>query len=162
MIRKNDELPNPSTINRYVGLARMLKDNDGNVEGPSHEAFAVRPNESYLSVTWADYFEGNPDKQLRCGIEAIRSSNYKPAPRGYYCVAITADIRATAYKFGIMPREVYLPEDDNPAHAGVYGISIEDRRLHEELASETWSRFLSREMADALPLMQCTKAANIE
>lgn len=160
MISEGDELPNPSRIVRYVGFNKMFKDEDENIFGPAIAAFELRPDEDYLSATWCEYFAGAPDEQLRCAIEAIRNDR-KVGGKACFCVANTQELKAIAAEFGATIRGVYLPVASNPAHSGVYGISSDEKQLLERLASETWAEFFTKEMADALPLSECSKAPNV-
>lgn len=167
MVSEGDELPNPSTVVRYVGFNQMEHYGD-NIVGPLPTAFEGRPNEDSLSVTWCEYFVGDPDHQLRCAIETIRSSmNVKP--KACFCVARTDHLAAAGATLGRAPRAVYLPVPSNDAHAGIYDVMPADvvaicegeLRLLELLAGQAWSRFLTREMADALPLAQCEKSPDV-
>lgn len=167
MVSKGDELPNPSTVVRYVGLSQMEHYGD-NVVGPLPTAFEGRATDDSLSVTWCEYFVGHPDHKLRCAIETIRSSmNVKR--KACFCVARTDDLAAAGATFGRAPRAVYLPVPRNDAHAGIYDVMPADLeaitegelKLLELLAREAWSRFLTREMADALPLAQCEKSPDV-
>lgn len=161
MVSNGDQLPNPSKVVRYVGFAKMFRDEDDNVLGPAATAFKIRNGEKYLSVTWCEYFEGEGAEQLRCAIEAIRSSSIDVKPKACFCVASTEDINSCAASFGRVTYEVYLPQDDNVAHAGVFEISPEEAQLLERLADEVWAEFLTKDMADALPLSECRKNPNV-
>lgn len=169
MVSEGDELPNPSTVVRYAGFGQMEKDRDDVVSGPSPTAFHGRPREDYLSVTWCEYFVGDPDVQLRCAIEAIRNSKYTSAPKGCFCVGSTDEIVGAGQKYGRHPRAVYHPEPDNKAHAGIYevapldldAVTNEEALLLGLLASQAWSRFFTKDMADALPLAQCEKSPDV-
>lgn len=169
MVSEGDELPNPSTVVRYAGFGLMEKDKDDVVSGPSPTAFHGRRSEDYLSVTWCEYFVGAADVQLRCAIEALRMSRYTPAPKGCFCVGRTDDIFAAGQKHGRYPKAVYHPEPDNRAHAGIYevaprdldAVTDEEALLLDLLADRAWSRFLTKDMADALPLGECAKSADV-
>jgi hypothetical protein len=161
LVSNGDDLPRPSTVVHYAGFNRMAKDNDDRILGPFPSAFERQPDHDSLSVTWSEYYVGAPDVRLRCAIEAIRSSlNVKP--KACFCVAYTEELLAIITKHGQVGRAVYLPEDDNPAHAGIYGIAPEELLLQEALAATAWSRFLTKEMANNLPLDKCTKSPHVD
>jgi hypothetical protein len=90
-------------------------------------------------------------------------------PKACFCVARTDHLAAAGATLGRAPRAVYLPVPSNDAHAGIYdvmpadvlAISEGELRLLELLAGQAWSRFLTREMADALPLAQCEKSPDV-
>lgn len=161
MVSSGDDLPNPGRIVRFAGFNRMFKDEDDNVLGPSVNAFELRPDEKYLSVTWCEYFVGDPNQQLRCAVEAIRSSR-KVGAKACFCIADVEEISAAGVQYEVAVRHVYHPEDSNPAHAGVYGIGPEESDLLEHLAEETWSNFLTKDEADALPLTDCAKSPEVD
>lgn len=158
MTFEGDDLPNSGRVIRYVPYAKMRRDEDDNFLGPSYSAFEERPNEDYLSVTWCEYFSGTDDQQCRCSIEAIRNSKMNVKPKACFCVASIEDVLHTINDSGRTGRIIYYPVEDNYAHAGVHNISADDLKLMERLATETWSSFLTKEGADALPLGDCSKS----
>lgn len=167
MVSEGDELPNPSTVVRYVGFNQM-EHYGGNVVGPLPTAFEGRATDDSLSVTWCEYFVGDPDHQLRCAIETIRSSMNVKA-KACFCVARTDHLAAAGATFGRAPKAVYLPVHGNDAHAGILdvmpadleAITEDELKLLDLLAGQAWSRFLTREMADELPLAQCEKSPDV-
>jgi hypothetical protein len=58
-------------------------------------------------------------------------------------------------------RAVFHPEDDNPAHAGIYSVSPDDELLQLQLADETWSQFYTKDDIDALPLSDCASSKDV-
>jgi hypothetical protein len=160
LVTDGDELPTPGTVVRYVGFNKMAKDEDDRVLEPLPSAFEMRPNEEYLSITWAEYYVGASDQRLRCAVEAIRSSR-DVGPKGCFCVADLDELMAVITTRSSKGRAVYLPQDDNPAHAGIYGVSSEETLLQQILATTVWSQFLTKELADNLPFGDCAKAPDI-
>lgn len=167
LVGEGDELPNPSTVVRYVGFNQMERDGD-NIVGPLSTAFEGRATDDSLSVTWCEYFAGEPDEQLRCAIEAIRSS-FNVRSKACFCVARTDDLANAGRTFRRSPRAVYLPVPGNDAHAGIYdvmptdldAITEDELKLLSLLAEKTWSRFLTKEAADALPRGPCAKSQDV-
>ena len=146
---------------RYVPFGRMRRDDFENCLGPNPNAFEQRAVDDYLSVTWCEYFAGNMDAQLRCAVEAIRSSKINVKAMACFCVADAPDVLNAIRSAGHADRAVYLPEEDNPAHAGVYGIAPDDAQLLARLADEVWCAFLTKEAADSLPTGACAKSAAV-
>jgi hypothetical protein len=136
----------------------MFRDEDDNYIRPALAAFQRRQDHDSLSVTWWEYFDGEGESQLRCAIEALRNS-LDVRPKGCFCVADVQSLLAVVADHGGKARAVFLPEDNNPAHAGIYGISPEESQLLEKLAIETWSRFLTKTMADDLQLQDCCSSS---
>ena len=162
MTAEGDDLPNPCRVPRYVSYGRMRKDEDDNFLGPLPSAFEGREVDDYLSVTWCEYFAGSPDEQLRCSVEAIRNSTKKVTPKACFCWANAPDVLTAIQDAGRAGRAVYHPEDQNRAHAGVYGIAREDAQLLGWLADEVWRNYLTKETADAMPKSTCAKSAAVE
>lgn len=161
MITKGDDLSNSSTVVREVPYGRMRKDENDNFLGPLPSAFKAREGEADLSVTWCEYFENDGKAQLRCAIETLRSYR-KIGPKGCFCPVNIGDLLAGIAKSGHKGRAVYLPVDNNPAHAGIYGVPPEDDLLLSRLADEVWCSYLTKADADALPLRGCTKSAEVD
>jgi len=161
LISNGDNLPDASRVVRFAGFNKMFKDEDENIQGPSVDAFQLRPTEDYLSVTWCEYFSGSEDQQLRCAIEAIRRSRDVGA-KACFCVAKTDDLTEVGAEWNATVRHVYHPEPSNPAHAGVYGFSPEEAELLDRLADEVWSCYLTKDDADALPLIDCEKSPLVD
>lgn len=153
---------------RYVGFNQMEHHGDS-VVGPLPTAFEGRATDDSLSVTWCEYFAGDPDHQLRCAIETIRSSmNVKP--KACFCVARTDHLAAAGATFGRAPSAVYRPVPGNDAHAGIYdvmpadlaAVTDDENKLLRLLADEAWSRFFTRETANELPLAaECVKSPHV-
>lgn len=157
-----DDLPNPSRVVRYVPYGKMRKDEDDNFLGPLPSAFEEREVDDYLSVTWCGYFEGSEEEQLRCSVEAIRNSNMTVKAKACFCIGRTPEILAAIYDAGSAGRAVYHPEDDNFAHAGIYGVAPDEAQLLARLAEEIWCDFLTNDAADALPESECAKSAHVD
>lgn len=167
MLKAGDDLPNPSTVVRYVGLGQMETDGDQNALGPAPAAFEGRQQDTYLSVTWCDFFLGDLNSRIRCAIEAIRGSmNVKP--KACFCVARTDRLIEAGASFGRGVRAVFHPEEDNLAHSGIYNlapvdldaITPEESELLSLLAGEAWSQFFTRETANLLPATECMTSLN--
>lgn len=161
MTADGDDLPNPSRVVRYVPYSRMEKDEDDNFLRPYPNAFEQREVDDYLSVTWCEFFEGSTGEQLRCAVEALRKSR-RVGGKACFCLANTPEVLDAIENSGRRGRAVYLPEDDNPAHAGVYGIQPDDTLLQKRLADEVWCDYLTKDAADALPRSECAKSADVE
>lgn len=161
MTADGDDLPNPSKVVRLVSYARMRRDADDNTFGPLPEAFVERPADDYLSVTWCEYFQGNEKAQLRCAIEALRSSNMTIKDSACFCIGETSEIVAAIEAHGAVGRAIYYPEDDNPAHAGIHGVDQDAVLLQAFLADEVWNEFLTKQGADAIALGDCQKSQGV-
>jgi len=142
---------------RFVPWGKLRKDEDDNVLGPLPAAFELREDEEYLSVTWCEFFAGTPDEQLRCAIEAIRSSNLTVGAKARFAVGEVGPIkrvaegRPNARKLRI----IHEPEDDNAAHVAVRHWPREDAELMDLLAASAWSNIFDATQANNLPVSDC-------
>ena len=160
MLSEGDPIPVSSTVVRYVGFGKMAKDADDNIIGPAFTAFVMRSGEDYLSVSWCQFYSGSVEEQMGCAIEDLRSSlNVKP--KGCFCVAEVEKLKQDADLFSASLATFFHPMDENPSHAGIYGIGTDNRQLQDYVARKSWRRFLTKENADALPSGDC-KTANFD
>ena len=140
----------------------MLRDENDNFLGPNPNAFSRRETESYLSVTWCEYFQGQDNQQLRCAIEAIRNSALNVKSKACFCVAETPVVLAEVAKTHPKARALYLPVADNDAHAGIYEIEPTDTLLLAKLADELWCDYYTKDSADELPMDACLKSSSVK
>lgn len=143
-------------IVRHVPWGKLRKDEDDNVLGVLPDAFALREREPSLSVTWCEYFSGEPDEQLRCAIEAIRGS-IEVRPKACFALGEVGRVRACAEgrPKAKRLRIIHDPNPKNPAHASLINWPHDDWQLLELLAEAEWSQLLTRAYADQLPLTAC-------
>lgn len=145
---------------RYVPWAKLRRDENDNVLGVLPQAFSLRADEEYLSVTWCEYFSGTPDEQLRCAIEAIRGSAIDVRPKAQFATGVVGEIRAHMQSDpkNHRLRFVHEPTQDNDAHAAIKRWPDHSDDLLELLAAEIWADCTDKTQADALPLGQCQAA----
>ncbi len=79
-----------------------------------------------------------------------------------FCVANTDALSESINSYGGVFRAVYLPRADNPAHAGVFGVSADESELLEKLAAEAWCEFFTKDASDALSSSECSKGPHVE
>ncbi len=145
-------------IVRFVPWSKLRRDEDDNVLGPLPQAFELREDEEYLSVTWCEYFNGGDDERLRCAIEAVRNSALTVGRKARFAVGNVGDVREAvegrpnARKL----RMIHQPEDDNQAHAALRHWPRSDHDLLALLAEDAWSGCMDATAADALPLTECS------
>jgi hypothetical protein len=151
-------LPEDRVI-RYVPWGKLLKDEDDNVLGTTGAAFQLREGEEYLSVTWCEYFEGEPDASMRCAVESIRASDLVVKPKGGFAVAAVGAIDQFMKFARRRLRFVHEAVDDNPAHTAVRGWVVDDIDLLDRLAEDVWSRVHLKPEIDAIPPTQCAASA---
>jgi len=117
--------------------------------------------DSYLSVTWCNYFAGDREAIIKCAAEAIRRSKLEVKPKGRFAVAQVFLIDSVLRQKGHKVRFVHEAEEDNPAHAALRRWPNEDLELLERLAEEVWHETFSKEQIDRLPLTSCQTAIGV-
>lgn len=142
---------------RYVPWTKLLKDPDDEekVVGTLGPAFLLREGETYLSVTWCEYFLGTSKESLRCAAEAIRSSQLDVRPKGHFAVASVGAVSDHMAAGGRKLRVIHERDPDNPAHTAMRGWSNESSELLDRLAEDVWNVVYSKTQIDELPNTSC-------
>lgn len=154
LIEAGVELPHAALVVRDVGYAKMRKNCDDEILGPSGAAFLPRAGEHYLSVTWCGYFQGARQETQRCAAEVLRRCrNIKSL--ACFCYADVSAVKRIVDSTKAAGRAVYYPEADNAAHAGIHEISSVDEELCELLAEEVWAEYIPNMQIDELPESDC-------
>ncbi|WP_411196498.1 hypothetical protein [Rhizobium sp.] len=145
---------------RFVPWGKLRKDEDQNVLGILPQAFALRPDEPYLSVTWREFFSGTPSEQLRCAVTAIRNSDLTVGAKAQFAVAQIGDVRPIVENRtkGRKLRIIHEPEPDNEAHAAIRNWPSEDDELFDLLAASAWAQAFTATQIDELPESACGKS----
>lgn len=144
---------------RYVPWSRIRTDEDGNVQGILGDAFVLRAEEEYLSVTWCEYFQGSLPERIRCAAEAIRNSELTVGSKGRFAVACVKDVDDFLKIANRTVRFIHEAEADNPAHVAIRRWPVDDLELLERLAEDIWNVSYSKNDVDAMPLSTCAISA---
>jgi len=125
-------------VARYCGGSRITE--DGRVSGT---AFLPRSDETYLSVKWLEYFT-TPNRQEQ--IDEVRKTLSKKLQLGLTAKIAVLNVGET--KSAVMAAtegqiRIFIehkPELDDPSHAGICGLPLEDRlqlKLVAEVIAQT-------------------------
>jgi hypothetical protein len=106
--------------------------------GQLEQAFALRPNETYLSNGWLEFFDGMVDAQLS-GLAAMMSKSRAIKAHHALAIGCVGDIREACVRFDQKVRILHEPFDDNLAYATIRRINTEEAQLLELLAQDAWS-----------------------
>lgn len=135
---------------RSVPFARLRKadGSDDEIIGVLPQAFALRPDEDYLSATWLEFFSGStPAAQKVTMVRTLRASKFKPTAKSGFAIGKVQEIRMTCANAGHQVRVIHDPTEDNPGHAAVRRYPSDDIELFTALASGAWSEwFLNRDI----------------
>lgn len=137
---------------RQIGWAKLRKDAENNVLGPSYNAFILRDGEEYLSVVWCEYFDGAKDVQRDCAIHQLRNARQVGA-KTHYWIAAVGDIKKIMISAGCRPRFIHEPVANIASHAAVRRWRDASDDLLELLAADCISELVSNaDVVDAAEL----------
>lgn len=120
---------------RYVPLARLRRDEDGNVLGILPQAFAHRNGEDFLSVNWLEHFKKDKASNLRDCVDAQRAT-LNVGKNCVYAVAMVDKVKLVCVKKQKPVRIVYHPTKGNAAHSALYVQHNEDLNVLSDLVIE--------------------------
>lgn len=121
---------------RHCPKNRLVTQGDEFVILP--QAFALRPNEAYLSAAWVEYFEGTKKQRVKCILDLIRTKRTVSQKDGF-ALGHIGEIKATCSDFGMKIRVNHKPNGWNAAYATVNDYKSENQELLFLLATEAWS-----------------------
>lgn len=144
----NDAIPDACELARWVKPKFLARDDIGNVELDSEghpsfafpQAFELRPEEDYLSLTNVDYFAGSRDSRRSLAAGAIEASTIKKRlQKSSACVfGLNFELKAVCVEVGQSIRVLEEPEVENPAHVAVRRYPRDALSLYESLASRVF------------------------
>jgi hypothetical protein len=134
---------------RYVPWGKLLKAEDGEtVLGLLGIAFELRAGEEYLSATWVEHFDNDPDlgNAAHQAVRAVRSSALKVTTKSGFTCGSISQIRSACADRSAKVRFLHEPAKDNPAHAALRHWP-EDALLYDRLAERDWADwFLNKDV----------------
>jgi hypothetical protein len=139
IINKGANLPDQDHVIRHVPWKRLRRDEDGNILGFLHEAFALRPGEESLSVNWLEHFDGNHDARTKKSIQEIRAA--KDISKKSQCafgIGNVGNIKEICKKNDALVKIVYAPTRDIPSHSEIRRLPRDDLSLLEALATDAF------------------------
>jgi hypothetical protein len=136
-------LPDADHILRHVGFPLLIRDSDERVIGCFPQAFELRPNESYLSTSWLEFFGGTKMERLRAAINACSKARTVKPSHGF-AIGNVGEVKEACAGFNLRIRVIHEPSDDNPnpAYTAVRRYRSDDIELLELLAGEAWSEVI--------------------
>lgn len=140
MVQPVKPLADEHHVIRYAPWSKLRKDEDENVHGLLPQALELRPGEEYLSVTWIEFFEGEPHEQYLCAVSTLRSS-IDTRPKGAMAKANVGKMRDICRQRSAPIRIVHEPEDPNEAHAAIRRVPFDNMDLLDRLVTEAFFEF---------------------
>lgn len=156
---RNDPVPADDDITRWVKLRFIARDDTGvpirdakgKIAQIAPQAFELREDEEYLSVTWLQCFGADRVTHLPAATEAVKNSQTSKslAKNSAFAIAQVALMAATCLEYGAKVRILQEPEDDNVGHVAVRRFPAEASDLHVALASDLFGeRYTYQEILD--------------
>lgn len=138
--KKITNLPDEHHVVRYVPWGKLRRDGDDNVLGFLPQAFQLRPEEEYLSVSWLEFY---PDlaSNVRDAIWVMRKVMTVGA-KSAFAIGNVGTIKETCLAREVRVRIVHEPEDDDPAHSAIRRLPREDLTLLAALAEEAFPKMV--------------------
>ena len=130
---KNDPIPNDNHVSRHCGFLHI--DRKGRITG---QAFRPRVSEEYLSVNWLEYFKS---AGLNTQMQEIRTTlmrkGRKIGAQSKFAVLNVGELKEYVGKKsvdGSVLSVLHEPEENDPSHSGIYGVSVDDFLIAEIIA----------------------------
>jgi len=139
MQAKITNLPNEHHVMRYVPWGKLRRDGDDNVLGFLGEAFKLRPDETYLSINWLEYFEfeGDREAQIQASVKTFRRT-LKVGAKSAFGLGNVSRIKQVCRSRDVNVRIVYEPKDDNKSHSAIRRLPQDDAMLLDALAADAF------------------------
>jgi len=129
---KGDVIPDKDDIARYCKASYIQQ--DGRVSG---EAFKLRPNEEFLSVSWVNYWCKDSFEENITVTRNVLQRNLRINRRAKLAVVNVGRMREDVQQAssGETVRVLHEPSSSDHSHSGIYGTnSIEN--LEEAIVAE--------------------------
>ena len=130
-------LPDGDHVMRYVPWSRLITDETGNILGIFPHAFQLRGGETYLSVNWIEYFEGDSERRKCASVLAFRRT-LQVGPKSAFGIGNVGEVKKVCSDSGAKARIIHRKRKDNEAHSAIYGIPPDDLNLLQSLAQDVF------------------------
>ena len=134
MLGKGQKLPDEDEVMRHVSWARLKIDENLHVYGFLPSAF---DDPQGCSVNWLQYFDGDRESRITRSVEMFRATRDVRSKHAFG-IAVVKKVRDVCEEFGATVKVVYLPEEQNKAHAEIQRIPSENLELLAALADEAF------------------------
>ena len=128
-------LPPTDNVVRFVKNRLLRRDSDDNVIGVLPGAFELREDETYLSVTWIEYFAGSAEERLEAAVRAVKEQ-LTVKPKDGFALAGVARLTEIAETVSVRIRITHEPLPKNNGHSGIRGLPRDHVDLLARLADE--------------------------
>ncbi len=133
---RNDIIQDSDHVSRYC-KPRSLSPSTGLPTGAS---FMLRDDETYLSVNWLEYLKKTSRVQEIEEVRRIFAKKFNVASTGMFAVVNVGNTRNFVKNESNDSRQlqfIHEPEDNDPSHSGIHGISHQDNLTIAQLIADT-------------------------
>ena len=113
--------------------AKNFRDTDRTVL--TGETFKPFESDEYLSINWLEYHAGTDDERLLAVCKDL-STMRRLKPNDRLAIIHVRRVKEIGAEFKDQLRVTHEPINKNVSHAGIWGIPLNARLLHQELAAE--------------------------
>lgn len=131
-------LPETDHVIRYVRKRLLRRDGDGNVVGVLPQAFELREGETYLSVTWLEFYDESYELGLSKSAAAMRSDLTIKKKDGF-TTGNVGRLKSVCSNSNTRVRILHEPNlPNNPGHSALRGLQKADDLLRDEIAGDVF------------------------
>lgn len=135
-------IPDNNHVARHVPYKKQKRNFETDaLEGILGDAFSLRPKDKdAASVTWIEYFGVLSDISAKAAFDAYRKSQASQtlSKNAIFAIGNVGIIKSCAKEAGHSIRVLSEPSKNNPAHATIRRVPIEDFGFLEALATEVF------------------------
>ena len=135
-------IPDNNHVTRYVPYKKQKRNFQTEaLEGILGDAFSLRPKDNgAASVTWIEYFGVLSDISAKAAFDAYRKSQKSQtlSKNAIFAIGNVGMIKMSAKEAGHSIRVLLEASTNNPAHATIRRVPIEDLGFLEALATEVF------------------------
>ena len=134
---RGEKIPDAHHVLRYVGWKQLIVAEDGEtVTGVFHQAFQLRPDEEYLSVTWVEFFSGEICDRVCDAVRSFRAEFPNAGKKSRYLMANVGVFHNICQRRDRKVRILHEPDGQNHAHVAVRRFPNDDEQLNAMLVAE--------------------------
>jgi len=133
-------LPDSEHIVRHISSQLLIRDDNDHITSCFPQAFELRPEETYLSASWLEFFPGTKHDRMVAVVAATAKAR-AVKPRHGFAIGNVGVVKDACGTFGLKIRVIHEPSKKNPnlAYTAVRNYRSDELQLLELLAAEAWS-----------------------
>ena len=122
---------------RHVSSQRLRRDEDGNILGFLPQAFALRPGEESLSVSWLEISDGDQNTRIKKIIWELRAAK-GIGKTSAFGIGNVGNIKSICKNNSAIVKIVYAPTKNIPSHSDIRHLPKDNLSLLQALATDAF------------------------